>query len=101
MEVKTAKSAGFCFGVKRAVDTVFELTKKEKGPIYTYGPIIHNDVVIDELEEKGVTVLHSEGELQQLEYGCVVIRSHGVGKNIYTLLEKKTACLCGCNLSLC
>lgn len=45
-----AKSAGFCFGVKRAVDTVYEQAKKEKEPIYTYGPIIHNEAVVEDLE---------------------------------------------------
>ena len=51
-----AKSAGFCFGVKRAVDTVYEQAKKEKEPIYTYGPIIHNEAVVEDLEKRGVIV---------------------------------------------
>ena len=57
MEVKLAKSAGFCFGVKRAVETVYkEIEKGNK--VYTYGPIIHNDEVVKDLETKGVHVLH-------------------------------------------
>ncbi len=44
MKVVTAKTAGFCFGVQRAVDKVYELISSECGPIYTYGPIIHNEM---------------------------------------------------------
>ncbi len=55
MEVIVAKSAGFCFGVKRAVDTVYEqISRAEDKPIYTYGPIIHNEEVVKDLAEKGV-----------------------------------------------
>ena len=50
MNVKLAKSAGFCFGVKRAVDLVYDQIGKTEGPIYTYGPIIHNEEVVRELE---------------------------------------------------
>ena len=55
MEVLLAKSAGFCFGVKRAVDRVYELAQTS-AKIYTYGPIIHNEEVVRDLEEKGVQV---------------------------------------------
>ena len=55
MNVILAKSAGFCFGVKRAVDTVYERIL-EKEPLYTFGPIIHNEEVVRDLEEKGVVV---------------------------------------------
>ena len=69
MEVKLAKSAGFCFGVKRAVETVYEQIEKQKIsdkklPIYTYGPIIHNEQVVKDLEEKGVQVLNGREELE-------------------------------------
>jgi len=89
MEVKLAKTAGFCFGVQRAVDTVYEQIKEKKGPIYTYGPIVHNEMVVQDLEEKGVRVLNSIEELMNLEEGTVIIRAHGVGRNIYELLEGK------------
>ncbi len=89
MEVRLAKTAGFCFGVQRAVDTVYEQVKKEKGPIYTYGPIVHNEMVVQELEEKGVRVLNSKEELKKLDEGIVIIRAHGVGKEIYDILESK------------
>jgi 4-hydroxy-3-methylbut-2-enyl diphosphate reductase len=88
MEIKRAKSAGFCFGVKRAVDKVYEQIEDNK-KIYTYGPIIHNDEVVKDLEQKGVHVLNSMEDLKQLKEGTVIIRSHGVPKEIYTLIEKK------------
>lgn len=81
-EVKLAKSAGFCFGVKRAVDMVFDEIEKG-GKIYTYGPIIHNEQVVDELKAKGVNVIEDEAELEALHEGTIVIRSHGVSKKVY------------------
>ena len=90
MKVIKAKSAGFCFGVKRAVDTVYEQVKENQNlPIYTYGPIIHNEEVVKDLEQKGVIVLRSEEELDTLERGTVIIRSHGVAKDVYDRLESK------------
>ncbi len=88
MEVLLAKSAGFCFGVKRAVDTVYDLTQTGK-KIYTYGPIIHNEQVVKDLEEKGVSVIETEEALKGITEGTVVIRSHGVPKRIYELIEKQ------------
>ena len=88
MEVTLAKTAGFCFGVQRAVDTVYqEIDKKEGLPIYTYGPIIHNEEVTGDFERKGVKVINSLTELKTLSEGCVIIRSHGVGKDIYDIVE--------------
>lgn len=87
MEVLLAKSAGFCFGVKRAVEKVYEqLEAKEE--IYTYGPIIHNEEVVKDLEAKGVRVIEGEEELKKLTKGALVIRSHGVPRRIYELIEK-------------
>ncbi len=87
MDVVLAKTAGFCFGVKRAVDTVYE--QAEKGNVYTYGPIIHNEEVVKDLEEKGVRILTDEQALKELESGTVVIRSHGVERSIYELIQEK------------
>ena len=90
MKVILAKTAGFCFGVKRAVDTVYEQLEKHKGEkIYTYGPIIHNDEVIKDLKAKGVEVLGSEEELEGLSEGIVVIRSHGVSEKVCHKIEEK------------
>lgn len=90
MKVVRAKTAGFCFGVKRAVDKVYEeINKCSDKKIYTYGPIIHNDEVIGEFKSKGVDVIHTEDELRALEDGIVIIRSHGVSKHIYDIMEEK------------
>ena len=83
-----AKSSGFCFGVKRAVDRVYEQLAENK-KIYTYGPIVHNDDVVADLEEKGVKVLNTKEELTELTEGSVVIRAHGVPKEIYEIMEQK------------
>ena len=88
MKVIKAQTAGFCFGVKRAVDQVYDLAAKEKEPVYTYGPIIHNEEVVRDLEEKGVRVLNGKEDLLSVKKGTVVIRSHGVGKEIYDLLNE-------------
>ena len=90
MKVIKAKSAGFCFGVKRAVDTVYEQVKENHNlPIYTYGPIIHNEEVIKDMRDKGVIVLRSEEDLDMISQGTVIIRSHGVEKRIYEKIEQK------------
>ena len=91
MEVIRAKTAGFCFGVKRAVDTVYEQLEKasESTTIYTYGPIIHNEEVVKDMKQKGIIVLQSEAELDALTEGTVIIRSHGVEKAIYDKLNAK------------
>ncbi len=87
MKVKLAKSAGFCFGVKRAVDVVYESIKADE-PVYTYGDIIHNEEVVKDLQSKGVNVLRSLSELKQGTKGTLIIRSHGISKNEYEEIEK-------------
>lgn len=89
MEVIVAKSAGFCFGVKRAVDSVYKEINNSEKPIYTYGPIIHNEQVVKDLENKGVKVINTEKELEALYKGTIIIRSHGVSKKIYDIIEKQ------------
>ena len=95
-EVIVARTAGFCFGVERAVDQVYEQIGlveqgKASGPIYTYGPIIHNEEVVGDLAKKGVTVLETEEDLKALPpgQGTVIIRSHGVSRHIYDILEER------------
>ena len=91
MSVTVAKTAGFCFGVKRAVDKVYEQIEAGKGTkkkIYTFGPIIHNEEVVRDLEKKGVQVLETEEELKKLKEGTVIIRSHGVSRHIYEILNR-------------
>ncbi|RHO38770.1 4-hydroxy-3-methylbut-2-enyl diphosphate reductase [Clostridium sp. AM16-23] len=88
MEVTVAKTAGFCFGVKRAVEKVYEQIGKTEKPIYTYGPIIHNEQVVGDLQEKGVEVIDTLEELKTIRDAVVVIRSHGVGKDVYDILKE-------------
>ena len=90
MNVELAKTAGFCFGVKRAVDTVYkQIEKHQSEKIFTYGPIIHNEEVIKDLRSHGVEVLNDEEELKTADADVVVIRSHGVAKYIYDILEER------------
>lgn len=89
MKVTVAKTAGFCFGVKRAVDKVYEQVEKSDGPIYTFGPIIHNEEVVRDLEERGVHVIESEEELRGLTAGTVILRSHGVSRRICDQIERQ------------
>lgn len=88
-EVKVARTAGFCFGVKRAVEKAYEVAAEKQGPVYTYGPIIHNEEVVSDLEKLGVRVPETEDELRGLKKGTVIIRSHGVPEYIYKLLQEK------------
>lgn len=85
MEVILAKTAGFCFGVKRAMDMVSEQIGKEH--IYTFGPIIHNEEVVEELKQKGIGVIHSLAEAEEVLPGTMVIRSHGIDKKTHEALE--------------
>ena len=87
MEVILAKSAGFCFGVERAVNKVYEQLEGGK-KIYTYGPIIHNEEVVRDLEKRGVVMIKDEEELSHIHDGAVIIRSHGVPKRICDLIEQ-------------
>ena len=93
-EITLAKKAGFCFGVRRAVDTVYKEAEKNNETIYTFGPIIHNEQVVEDLEKNGVFVVNTTIELKALKPGTtVIVRSHGVGKSIYDLMDE-----CGLNI---
>ena len=90
MRVELAKTAGFCFGVKRAVETVYKQVEEHKDvPIYTYGPIIHNDEVIKDMKAHGVEVLYTPDDLRKLEKGIVIIRSHGVPEYVHEILDER------------
>lgn len=75
MKVVLAKHAGFCMGVRRAVETTLKLVESRPGPIATFGPLIHNPQVLEMLAQKGVAVLE---EVPPDTKGTVVIRAHGV-----------------------
>ena len=84
MEIIVANTAGFCFGVNRAVDSVYKNIQQQ--PLYTYGPIIHNPQVVEELREQNVIPVHSVDEVNE---GTIIIRSHGVAKDVYGEINKK------------
>jgi 4-hydroxy-3-methylbut-2-enyl diphosphate reductase len=75
MKISIAKTAGFCMGVRRAVDMVLDASNKAKEPIYTYGPLIHNPQVLEMLESKKIFRMDSIPESGK---GIVLIRAHGV-----------------------
>ena len=85
MSVTLAKTAGFCFGVNRAVNLVYELLDQGK-QVATLGPIIHNPQLVEELEKRGVRIIDVPEEAESGE--TVVIRSHGVGQDVYDQLKK-------------
>ena len=89
MEIRVAKSAGFCFGVESAVSRVMKLAQTGNKPIYTYGPLIHNEQVEEELAGMGVSVIRSREELAALagSGAVIVIRSHGVGEAVQQEME--------------
>lgn len=86
MRIILAKSAGFCFGVNKAVKNVYNLLNNEENHIYTLGPIIHNDQVVNDLKARGVTVISDISEA--LPEGKVVIRTHGVTPDVYEKLAE-------------
>ncbi len=85
-EITVAKSAGFCFGVNRAVQMVYEALEKNQ-PVATLGPIIHNRDVVADMTRRGARIIEDVSELREGEY--VVIRSHGVGKDVYDAIAAK------------
>ena len=80
MKIKIAKKAGFCFGVKRAIDITFNLAKEENKGLYTYGPLIHNPQVVEELKRKGVRTVEN---LKFPDIRTIIIRTHGVSPEVY------------------
>ena len=84
VEVKTAANAGFCFGVKIAIDLV-EKTLNEKSEVYTLGPIIHNPQEVKRLKEKGVKILN---DIDCVKSDCIILRTHGISLELRNRLEK-------------
>ena len=87
MNVILAESAGFCFGVKRAVDLVNDEITKGTEKVYTYGPIIHNEEVVNELKAAGVVVMEERPDIVYPK-GTVIIRSHGITKAVEDKLKR-------------
>lgn len=87
MDVKIAKNAGFCFGVKRAMNMAWnELEERENG-IYALGPLIHNKQAVSKYEEKGLMTVDDLSNIPSNE--SVIIRSHGVGEEVYTKSKER------------
>ena len=87
MQIILAKTAGFCFGVNRAVKLTYELLEQGR-PVATLGPLIHNPQVVEDLESKGAITCDSVDDVPD---GCeVVIRSHGVGQSVYDKISTRS-----------
>ena len=86
MDIRLADNCGFCFGVKRAVSMALEAADKEHHKTVTLGPIIHNPQVVGKLVDKGVGHVDS---VDQVDSGTMIIRSHGVGPEVYQEAQAK------------
>lgn len=84
MRIYKAKDAGFCFGVRRAIDIAQKVAaeKNGRGGVYTLGPIIHNPQVIEQLRAKGVRPVKRVGDLRKRKVGTVIVRTHGITKEV-------------------
>ena len=89
MDIRVAKTAGFCFGVERAVSKAQQIARTFCGPVYSFGPIVHNETVIRELQEEGVEIIHDEKEFDSLMGGTVIIRAHGITKALDEKLHER------------
>ena len=84
MKVVVAEDTGFCYGVKRAIDLVTEWLK-EKGKVYSLGPLIHNQTVIRKLEKKGLRIVDNPSQIR----GDFIIRSHGLHPLLIEEVKKR------------
>ena len=88
MEIKVAKHAGFCFGVKKAIEIAEDVAQNNQGKTYVYGQLVHNEKVIKDLENKGIIFAES---LDEIPRGAVtVLRAHGEPGTTYQILEQKS-----------
>ncbi|MBM4307061.1 MAG: 4-hydroxy-3-methylbut-2-enyl diphosphate reductase [Deltaproteobacteria bacterium] len=86
MKLIIAKSAGFCFGVKRAMEIALAASQKHPAPLYTLGPLIHNPQAVEYLEQQGIRVKNKVGQITR---GTVILRSHGVSSGDLEKVRKK------------
>jgi 4-hydroxy-3-methylbut-2-enyl diphosphate reductase len=84
--VQVADQAGYCFGVRRALDMATESLERKKKAVYSFGPIIHNPQVVEEFRQKGMIPVDS---IDEIEDGVLIIRSHGVEKELLDLASEK------------
>ncbi len=87
MEIKVAKTAGFCFGVARALDIVDACAKDKTKTYHTLGPIIHNAHVVESLKKQGISPVDSVDCVKENE--ALIIRTHGVGKSVYDEMQAR------------
>jgi len=92
VKVKLAKTAGFCMGVRRAVELVLRTAAESHNPIFTWGPLIHNPQTVDFLKEQGVGVVESFDEIP--ENATIVIRSHGIPPEVREKLTELDVNIC-------
>ncbi|MBI4654841.1 MAG: 4-hydroxy-3-methylbut-2-enyl diphosphate reductase [Nitrospirae bacterium] len=85
MQIIVAEKGGFCFGVKRAIDMVFNLAKETKEGVYTFGPLIHNPQVVNDLMMKGIKITE---DVHSLDIKTLIIRTHGVPPKVYEEISK-------------
>ncbi len=90
MKIIIAKRAGFCFGVKRAIDISFDMAKQMPTGVYTLGPIIHNPQVIEKLKTEGISPIDDVSDLQDKEIKALIIRTHGIPHQLYDKLTSES-----------
>ncbi|HEV8716670.1 MAG TPA: 4-hydroxy-3-methylbut-2-enyl diphosphate reductase [Candidatus Binatia bacterium] len=88
MKILVAETAGFCWGVRRALDQAVDLAKKTDGPVRTFGPLIHNAQVLEELTEQNI---HAVEQLSDIRGGTVLVRAHGVRPEVFDHLRSTGA----------
>lgn len=87
IDITLAKNAGFCFGVRRAIELVYKTLAENNDNVYSLGPVIHNEFVLDKLAKLGLKII-DKTDLANIYNSTIVIRSHGIEKNIYDVIAK-------------
>jgi 4-hydroxy-3-methylbut-2-enyl diphosphate reductase len=88
MEITVARRAGFCFGVKRAIDITVEMAKEKREGLYTLGPIIHNPQVIEKLKQEGISPVDIS-DLEGRNVSSLIIRTHGIPCQLYAAISER------------
>ncbi len=88
MEIMVAKRAGFCFGVKRAIDITVGMAKEEKEGLHTLGPLIHNPQVIEKLRQEGISPVDIR-DLEGKNISSLIIRTHGIPWQQYAAISER------------
>lgn len=90
VKILTAKRAGFCFGVKRAIDISFDMARQMPTGVYTLGPIIHNPQVIEKLKTEGIFPLDDVNDIRSKEIKALIIRTHGIPHQLYDKISSQS-----------